>query len=693
MLRVEGVGRRYGARGRWVLRGVDLEAAPGELVRVEGANGSGKSTLLRIVAGADRPSAGTVTGRPARATAYVPERFPPALPFPALRYLTRLGAVRGLGAPDALARARHWLDRFDVAGYAATPLDRLSKGTCQKIAVAQALLADPELLVLDEAWTGLDAVARETLDAAVRERLAAGATVLFVDHDPTRLAAHTARVPTLAPAAAPAAQDSRVPAPRPGSPPPTRTAPPTPALPHTPPGPGGGVETLTPGVGPSGPGGGTVGVGAPGSGGGAGALASGAGSGGSGASGSDGGTVGVRVPGSGGGVGALAAGAGSGGSGAVGSDGGTIGVRSGGGVGGPGSGSRGHADETSGGAPAGGAGSMQPNPAAGPGTRAAGRGGDASATADDETVIMVEAVGGGDVVLGAGEPSRRAGGGLRVVVAATHSDQVLRTLLDARPPWHVTSVRPVRRPSAPTDSTGPAGPAVSAASAAPAGSVAPAGSAGRAGPAGFAASAEAVGPAVSAASAAPAGSAGLAGSVAPAGSAGRAGPPAPAASADVQGRAGTVRSAGPGRSGRGGRGAGPGGERSSGAAALVRYQAELLLRSHRWLAPLVLYLAVMAIGVGGGQPVLGSLGYAAALLLPVAAWITGICVAGEPGRPARASPRRWARPGPTAACCSPRSARRCCWEPREPSRSRRSAGGTPTTTGPPSRSDPRWPRG
>jgi hypothetical protein len=49
----------------------------------------------------------------------------------------------------------------------------------------------------------------------------------------------------------------------------------------------------------------------------------------------------------------------------------------------------------------------------------------------------------------------------------------------------------------------------------------------------------------------------------------------------------------------------------------------------------VLYLAVMAIGVGGGQPVLGSLGYAAALLLPVAAWITGICVAGEPG-PARA---------------------------------------------------------
>ncbi len=59
---------------------------------------------------------------------------------------------------------------------------------CQKVAIAQALLAQPGLLVLDEAWTGLDQAARGALDAAVAERVAAGGTVLFVDHDPARLA-------------------------------------------------------------------------------------------------------------------------------------------------------------------------------------------------------------------------------------------------------------------------------------------------------------------------------------------------------------------------------------------------------------------------------------------------------------------------------------------------------------------------
>ncbi|MFC7815512.1 ABC transporter [Streptomyces sp. NPDC057367] len=64
--------------------------------------------------------------------------------------------------------------------------------------------------------------------------------------------------------------------------------------------------------------------------------------------------------------------------------------------------------------------------------------------------------------------------------------------------------------------------------------------------------------------------------------------------------------------------------------ALFRYQTALLLRSRRWLPPLVLYAAVLAVGVQGGQPVLDSLGWAAATLLPVAAWLVRICVTGEP---------------------------------------------------------------
>ncbi|WP_349632834.1 ATP-binding cassette domain-containing protein [Streptomyces sp. ML-6] len=154
---------------------------------MEGANGTGKSTLLRLVAGIDTPTEGRITGRRPR-TAYVPERFSVALPFTAAGYLVHLGRVHGLRSAEAADRAGAWLDRFGAAGHARTPLPELSKGTSQKIAVAQAFLADPELLVLDEAWTGLDAAAREELDRAVAERVAAGATVVHVDHDPLRLA-------------------------------------------------------------------------------------------------------------------------------------------------------------------------------------------------------------------------------------------------------------------------------------------------------------------------------------------------------------------------------------------------------------------------------------------------------------------------------------------------------------------------
>ncbi|WP_055528407.1 ABC transporter ATP-binding protein [Streptomyces graminilatus] len=184
--RLIGVGRRYGVRGPWVLRGVHLTLTAGSLTRIEGANGTGKSTLLRVLAGIDAPSEGSLTGRPR--TAYVPERFPAALPFTAHGYLTHLGAVHGLARTAAARAADEWLERLGATGYGRTPMAQLSKGSSQKVAVAQALLADPELLVLDEAWTGLDAAARGELERVVAERTASGASVVFVDHDPARLA-------------------------------------------------------------------------------------------------------------------------------------------------------------------------------------------------------------------------------------------------------------------------------------------------------------------------------------------------------------------------------------------------------------------------------------------------------------------------------------------------------------------------
>ncbi|WP_186318908.1 ATP-binding cassette domain-containing protein [Streptomyces sp. SAJ15] len=213
-MRLHGVGRRYGLGGPWVLRGVDLELPSSGLVRVEGVNGGGKSTLLRLLAGIDAPSAGRITGRPR--AAYVPERFPAALPLTALGYLTHLGRIHGLERTAARRAAGDWLERFDALGHADTPLAALSKGTSQKVAVAQALLAEPGLLVLDEAWTGLDQSARGVLDRAVQARVAAGGLVVFVDHDPLRLAgaadvAYRVADGGLLPASAPAADATPAP--------------------------------------------------------------------------------------------------------------------------------------------------------------------------------------------------------------------------------------------------------------------------------------------------------------------------------------------------------------------------------------------------------------------------------------------------------------------------------------------------
>jgi ABC-type multidrug transport system ATPase subunit len=172
------------------MRDVDLDLPAGRLIRAQGANGCGKSTLLRVVAGSARPDRGRVLGRPAR-TAYVPERFPPALPFSAAEYLRLMGRVHGLPDAEAERRGARLLARFGAGEQAGRPLARLSKGTCQKVAVVQALLAEPDLLVLDEAWTGLDSDSRVALDEEVERRVAEGATVVYVDHDPARLAEHT----------------------------------------------------------------------------------------------------------------------------------------------------------------------------------------------------------------------------------------------------------------------------------------------------------------------------------------------------------------------------------------------------------------------------------------------------------------------------------------------------------------------
>ncbi|MET7736994.1 ABC transporter ATP-binding protein [Streptomyces sp. NPDC005402] len=179
-MRCEGLTKRYG-RGRWVLRDVDLEVAAEDVLAVVGGNGSGKSTLLRILVGVSRPTSGTVSGRPPT-IGYVPDRFTAHDRMSALSYLTHMGRVRGLSGAVARVRAGRLLEQLSLVGDRDAPLRTLSKGNAQKVALAQALLVEPDLLVLDEPWSGLDASAHGVLAEFIEKVAARGGAVVFTDH-------------------------------------------------------------------------------------------------------------------------------------------------------------------------------------------------------------------------------------------------------------------------------------------------------------------------------------------------------------------------------------------------------------------------------------------------------------------------------------------------------------------------------
>jgi len=174
------VSKRY-AGSAPVLDRVDMDIRGGEVVAVTGRNGSGKSTLLKIIVGLSPPSAGLVSGRPRR-VGYVPERFPSQQRMPARSYLVHMGRIRGLTADVARARAVDLLRRLQLTGGMDTPLRQLSKGNAQKVALAQALIAPADLLVLDEPWSGLDASAHGILRELIDELAADGSAIVFTDH-------------------------------------------------------------------------------------------------------------------------------------------------------------------------------------------------------------------------------------------------------------------------------------------------------------------------------------------------------------------------------------------------------------------------------------------------------------------------------------------------------------------------------
>ncbi|GGM47344.1 ABC transporter ATP-binding protein [Micromonospora sonchi] len=180
MLRLADVSKRYGP-GHWVLDRVDMQIPPAQSVAVLGTNGSGKSTLLRILAGVTRPTRGRVSGAPP-VIGYVPDRFPAFDAMGSLAYLVHIGRMRGLRTAEARRRGQQLLERLQLVGGIRTPIRALSKGNAQKVALSQAIMVLPQLLILDEPWSGLDANAHDVLAEILDEVVRVGGSVVFTDH-------------------------------------------------------------------------------------------------------------------------------------------------------------------------------------------------------------------------------------------------------------------------------------------------------------------------------------------------------------------------------------------------------------------------------------------------------------------------------------------------------------------------------
>ncbi|WP_189079335.1 ABC transporter ATP-binding protein [Mangrovihabitans endophyticus] len=186
-LNVEAVCRSFGERQ--VLRDVTFGVAAGRMTGFVGANGAGKTTMMRIILGVLAADSGSVTWRGARLDRGVRQRFG-YMPeerglYPKMtvaEQIVYLGRLHGLSAKAAHHNTSALLDRLGVGDRAGDPVEKLSLGNQQRVQIAAALVHDPEVLILDEPFSGLDPLAVDVVLGVLRERALSGAPVLFSSH-------------------------------------------------------------------------------------------------------------------------------------------------------------------------------------------------------------------------------------------------------------------------------------------------------------------------------------------------------------------------------------------------------------------------------------------------------------------------------------------------------------------------------
>jgi len=187
VVRITSLSKSYGTFA--AVSDVSFEVAPGEVFALLGPNGAGKTTLIRMLMDITRPDSGTVEvfgrkvdGSSKARVGYLPEErglYKRAVVGELLEYYA---CLKGRTPSDAKALAAALLARLELSPWAKKKISDLSKGMQQKVQFMTALIADPELLVLDEPFTGLDPVNARLFEDVLEERRRDGATILLSTH-------------------------------------------------------------------------------------------------------------------------------------------------------------------------------------------------------------------------------------------------------------------------------------------------------------------------------------------------------------------------------------------------------------------------------------------------------------------------------------------------------------------------------
>jgi ABC-2 type transport system ATP-binding protein len=187
VLEFDGLYKRYGDHR--VLEGVGFTVAPGSMFGFCGANGAGKTTTMRIAMGLALADAGEVRwrGRPLDAAVrrrfgYMPEERGLYPKMRVQEQVTYFGRLHGMDAAAAARAAAAWVDRLGLGERRNDRVEKLSLGNQQRVQLAAALVSRPEVLILDEPFSGLDPVGVDSLAAGLLEQAAQGVPVIFSSH-------------------------------------------------------------------------------------------------------------------------------------------------------------------------------------------------------------------------------------------------------------------------------------------------------------------------------------------------------------------------------------------------------------------------------------------------------------------------------------------------------------------------------